>query len=71
MQIDFRGRNVPVTEELREHAERRLVKVARQVSEDTMSAASGPSTFKTSLRSWDFAALTRASTASSGVLKDC
>ena len=33
MQIDIRGRNVPVTEELRLHAERRLVKVARQVSD--------------------------------------
>jgi putative sigma-54 modulation protein len=33
MQIDIRGRNVPVTEELRQHAERRLVKVARQVSD--------------------------------------
>jgi putative sigma-54 modulation protein len=33
MQIDIRGRNVPVTEELRMHAERRLVKVARQVSD--------------------------------------
>ncbi len=33
MQIDIRGRNVPVTDELREHAERRLDKVARQVSD--------------------------------------
>ena len=33
MQIDIRGRNVPVTEELREHAERRLGKIARQVSD--------------------------------------
>jgi putative sigma-54 modulation protein len=33
MQIDIRGRNVPVTDELREHAERRLGKVARQVSD--------------------------------------
>jgi putative sigma-54 modulation protein len=33
MQIDIRGRNVPVTDELREHAERRLSKVARQVSD--------------------------------------
>jgi len=33
MQIDIRGRNVPVTDELRTHAERRLGKVARQVSD--------------------------------------
>src|ERR1700712_331555 len=33
MQIDIKGRNVPVTEEIRTHAERRLGKVARQVSE--------------------------------------
>ncbi len=33
MQIDIRGRNVPVTDELREHAEHRLRKVARQVSD--------------------------------------
>jgi putative sigma-54 modulation protein len=33
MQIDIRGRNVPVTDELREHAERRLGKIARQVSD--------------------------------------
>lgn len=33
MQIDIKGRNVPVTEDLREHAERRLRKVARQVSD--------------------------------------
>ncbi len=33
MQIDIKGRNVPVTAELRDHAERRLAKVARQVSE--------------------------------------
>jgi putative sigma-54 modulation protein len=33
MQIDIKGRNVPVTDELRMHAERRLRKVARQVSE--------------------------------------
>jgi putative sigma-54 modulation protein len=33
MQIDIKGRNVPVTDELREHATRRLDKVARQVSE--------------------------------------
>jgi putative sigma-54 modulation protein len=33
MQIDFKGRNVPVTDDLRLHAERRLAKVARQVSE--------------------------------------
>ena len=33
MQIDIRGRNVPVTDELRTHAERRLAKVARQVSD--------------------------------------
>jgi putative sigma-54 modulation protein len=33
MQIDIRGRNVQVTDELRKHAERRLTKVARQVSD--------------------------------------
>ena len=33
MQIDIKGRNVPVTEEIRTHADRRLAKVARQVSE--------------------------------------
>jgi putative sigma-54 modulation protein len=33
MQMDIKGRNVPVTDELRMHAERRLVKVARQVSD--------------------------------------
>ncbi|MBA3807126.1 MAG: ribosome-associated translation inhibitor RaiA [Solirubrobacterales bacterium] len=33
MQIDIKGRNVPVTDELRTHAERRLTKVTRQVSE--------------------------------------
>ncbi len=33
MQIDIKGRNVPVTDELRMHAERRLHKVARQVSD--------------------------------------
>jgi putative sigma-54 modulation protein len=33
MQIDIRGRNVQVTDDLRAHAERRLGKVARQVSD--------------------------------------
>jgi putative sigma-54 modulation protein len=33
MRIDVKGRNVPVTDELRLHAERRLAKVARQVSD--------------------------------------
>ena len=33
MQIDIKGRNVTVTEELRKQAERRLEKVARQVSD--------------------------------------
>ncbi|MGA2319257.1 MAG: ribosome-associated translation inhibitor RaiA [Solirubrobacteraceae bacterium] len=33
MQIDIKGRNVPVTDEIRMHAERRLNKVARQLSE--------------------------------------
>jgi putative sigma-54 modulation protein len=33
MQIDIRGRHVPVTDELRTHAEKRLGKVARQVSD--------------------------------------
>jgi putative sigma-54 modulation protein len=33
LQIDFKGRNVPVTDELRTHVERRLAKVAKQVSD--------------------------------------
>jgi putative sigma-54 modulation protein len=33
MQIDIKGRNVPVTDDLRRHAERRLGKVSRQVSD--------------------------------------
>jgi putative sigma-54 modulation protein len=33
MQIDIKGRNVPVTDEIRVHAERRLRKVDRQVSD--------------------------------------
>ncbi len=33
MQIEIKGRNVPVTDDLREHAEKRLAKVARQVSD--------------------------------------
>jgi putative sigma-54 modulation protein len=33
MQIDIKGRNVPVTDEIRAHAQRRLAKVARQVSD--------------------------------------
>jgi putative sigma-54 modulation protein len=33
MQIDIKGRNVPVTDEIRMHADRRLNKVARQVSQ--------------------------------------
>jgi putative sigma-54 modulation protein len=33
MQIAIKGRNVPVTDEIRTHAERRLAKVDRQVSE--------------------------------------
>jgi ribosome hibernation promoting factor len=33
MQIDIKGRNVPVTDDLRAHAERRLRKVTRQVSD--------------------------------------
>jgi putative sigma-54 modulation protein len=32
MQIAIKGRNVPVTDEIRKHAEQRLSKVARQVS---------------------------------------
>jgi putative sigma-54 modulation protein len=32
MQIDIKGRNVPVTDDVREHLERRLEKVSRQVS---------------------------------------
>jgi putative sigma-54 modulation protein len=32
MQIDIKGRNVPVPEEMRTHVERRLEKVSRQVS---------------------------------------
>jgi putative sigma-54 modulation protein len=33
MQIDIKGRNVPVTDEIRELTHRRLTKVARQVSD--------------------------------------
>ena len=33
MQIEVKGRNVSVTEELREHVEKRFTKVAKQVSE--------------------------------------
>lgn len=33
MQIEIKGRNVPVTDEIRTHTERRLTKVSRQVSE--------------------------------------
>jgi putative sigma-54 modulation protein len=33
MRIDIKGRNVPVTDEVRAHAQRRLAKVARQVSD--------------------------------------
>jgi putative sigma-54 modulation protein len=33
MQIDIKGRNVPVTDELRSHAQQRLTKVSRQVSD--------------------------------------
>jgi putative sigma-54 modulation protein len=32
MQIDIKGRNVPVSDNLRRHAERRLGKISRQVS---------------------------------------
>jgi putative sigma-54 modulation protein len=33
MQIDIKGRNVPVPDDLRSHAERRLAKISRQVSD--------------------------------------
>jgi putative sigma-54 modulation protein len=33
MQIEIKGRNMPVPDDLRKHAERRLRKVSRQVSE--------------------------------------
>jgi putative sigma-54 modulation protein len=33
MQIDIKGRNTPVTDELRQHITRRFEKVAKQVSE--------------------------------------
>jgi putative sigma-54 modulation protein len=33
MQIDIKGRNVPVTDSIRAHAHRRLTKVERQVSD--------------------------------------
>jgi ribosome hibernation promoting factor len=33
MRIDIKGRNVPVTDDVREHVERRLEKVSRQVSD--------------------------------------
>ncbi|HET9469495.1 MAG TPA: ribosome-associated translation inhibitor RaiA [Usitatibacter sp.] len=33
MQIDIKGRNVPVSDEIREHMDKRLAKISRQVSE--------------------------------------
>ena len=33
MQIDVKGRNCPVSDELREHVEKRFAKIAKQVSE--------------------------------------
>lgn len=33
MRIDIKGRNVPVTDDVRRHVERRLEKVSRQVSD--------------------------------------
>jgi hypothetical protein len=33
MQIEVKGRNLPVTDELREHVTRRFDKIAKQVSE--------------------------------------
>ena len=33
MRIDIKGRNVPVSDEIREHMDKRLAKVSRQVSE--------------------------------------
>lgn len=33
MQIEVKGRNIPVTEELREHVDKRFGKVGKQVSE--------------------------------------
>jgi putative sigma-54 modulation protein len=33
MQVDIKGRNVPVSDEIREHMDRRLAKISRQVSE--------------------------------------
>jgi len=33
MQIDIKGRNVPVSDEIREHLDRRLAKISKQVSE--------------------------------------
>src|ERR1700758_4994910 len=33
MQIDIKGRNVPVSDEIRERTEKRLGKISRQVSE--------------------------------------
>ena len=33
MQIEVKGRNTPVTDELREHVDRRFTKVGKQVSE--------------------------------------
>jgi putative sigma-54 modulation protein len=33
MEIDIKGRNVPVSDEIREHTEKRLAKISRQVSE--------------------------------------
>ena len=33
MQVDIKGRNVPVSDEIREHMDKRLAKISRQVSE--------------------------------------
>jgi putative sigma-54 modulation protein len=33
MQIDVKGRNVPITDDLREHVEKRFAMIAKQVSE--------------------------------------
>lgn len=48
MEIDIKGRNTPITDDMREHLERRLVKIARQVSplarlELEMTSVSNPS----------------------------
>ena len=42
MQIEVKGRNVSVTDELREHVERRFTKVGKQVSDLVVQVLATP-----------------------------